>query len=103
MLSAFAAPNRTVIPPAGCRMIATVVQPVYRPFVPTSLSLPSEYDHASHPERITVGRRDLERCLRITIEETMCCGGRITTLARKCMDELDTLACDAEAAKCTEL
>ena len=96
MLSAFAPPStyRTSLPPTGYRMIATVVQPVHRPFVPTSLSLPSEYDHASRPERITIGRMELERCLRVAIEETMCCGGNITTLARKCMEELDRAACD---------
>jgi len=80
-------------------MRATIVPPTYRPFVPTGLVFPSEYDHANHPERITVGRKDLERCLRITIEETMCCGGQITTLARRCMDELDRLAVEDGAEK----
>ena len=60
-----------------------------RAFAPTSLSLPSEYDYASRPERIIVRRRDLERSLRATIEESMCMGGIITTLARRCMEALD--------------
>jgi hypothetical protein len=64
------------------------------PFVPTGLSFPSEYDHENHPESITIKRKDLERCLRTTIEETMCVGGVITTLARKCMTELDKVADD---------
>jgi hypothetical protein len=60
--------------------------------VPTGLSCPSEYDHDSHPDTITIKRRDLERCLRTTIEETMAWGGMITTLARDCMQEMDKLA-----------
>ena len=59
------------------------------PFEATNLSFPSEYDHARRPELITIKRTDLERCIRITIEETMCDGGMITTLSRDCMEALD--------------
>lgn len=65
-------------------------------FVPTGLSFPSEYDHAKHPESITIRRKDLERCLRSTIEESMCWGGVVTTLARNCMQDMDLLAEDAQ-------
>jgi hypothetical protein len=81
-------------------MLSTVVQypPLPGPdgrFVPTGLYFNSEYDHANHPEEITLKRKDLERCLRTTIEESMCWGGTITTLARNCMVDMDRLACDA--------
>lgn len=61
-------------------------------FVPTSLSFNSEYDHANHPEEITIKRKELERCIRTTIEQTTCWGGAITTLARECMEEMDRCA-----------
>lgn len=61
-------------------------------FVPTGLSCPSAYDHASQPETITIKRRELERCLRTTLEETICWGGMITTLARNCMMDMDRVA-----------
>jgi len=82
-------------------MLSTIVHypPLPGPdgrFVPTGLSFRSEYDHVNHPETITVKRTDLERYLRTAIEETMCWGGAITTIARKYMEELDRVACDAE-------
>ena len=60
-----------------------------KPFEATNLSIPSEYDHANRPELITIKRKDLEQCIRTTIEETMCDGGMITTLSRDCMEALD--------------
>jgi hypothetical protein len=85
-------------------MLSTIVQ--YPPpsgpdgrFVPTGLSFCSEYDHAGHPEEITIKRKDLERCLRTAIEETMCWGGTITTIASKYMQDMDRLACDAHGAE----
>ena len=51
-------------------------------------SFPSEYDHASHPEFITVSRRALERC----ICDTMVDGGDVKTQARDCMRALDAAA-----------
>ena len=57
-----------------------------------SQSFPSEYDHASHPEFITVSRRALERCICDTIEEVMVDGGHVTSLARDCMHALDAAA-----------
>ena len=79
-------------------MIATVVPQPLRPFAPTSLSLPSEYDHAGRPDRVTIRRKDLEQCLRATIEETMCLGGIITTLACGCMEAVDKKAMDEDEA-----
>jgi hypothetical protein len=52
----------------------------------------SEYDHASHPECITITRRALERCICNTIEKVMLDGGNITTIARDCMHALDAAA-----------
>jgi hypothetical protein len=82
-------------------MVATVVQHgsgarLMQPFVPTNLSIPSEYDHAGHSELITVRRRDLERCIRTTIEETIRMGGQITALARACMEALDKEAVEVD-------
>jgi hypothetical protein len=80
------------IPPTSAPLgvvVASIVPHRPQAFAPTSLSLPSEYDYAGRPERIVVRRRDLERSLRATIEESMCMGGRITTLARSCMEALD--------------
>jgi hypothetical protein len=37
-------------------------------------------------------RTDLERCIRTTIEETMCNGGMIVKLSRRCMEALDCVA-----------
>jgi hypothetical protein len=86
------------------RMLSTIVSypPAPGPdgrFVPTGLSFRSEYDHAGHPEEITIKRKDLERCLRTAIEETMCWGGTITTIANKYMQDMDRLACDARGAE----
>ena len=61
-------------------------------FVPTGLSCRSEYDHTNHPEEITIRRRDLEHCLRTAIEESMCWGGAVTTIACKYMHDMDRLA-----------
>jgi hypothetical protein len=61
-------------------------------FVPTGLSFHSEYDHANHPEVITIKRKDLELCLRTAIEESMCWGGAVTTIACKYMQDMDRLA-----------
>ena len=63
-------------------------------FVPTSLSFRSEYDHANNPKTITIKRKDLERCLRAAIEEAMCWGGAITTIACTYMQDMDALACE---------
>ena len=52
----------------------------------------SEYDHANHPECITVTRRALERCICDTIEEVMVDGGDVKTQARDCMRALDAAA-----------
>ena len=61
-------------------------------FVPSGLSCRSEYDHANHPEEITIKRKDLERCLRTAIEESMLWGGAVTTIACKYMQDMDRLA-----------
>lgn len=52
----------------------------------------SEYDHASHPECITITRRALERCICDTIEKVMLDGGNVTTIACDCMHALDAAA-----------
>ena len=94
------------IPPAASAPPSGVVVASYLPqrppngvFAPTSLSLPSEYRYDSRPECITVRRRDLERCLRTTIEQTMCTGGIITALARSCMEALDREEEEAQASR----
>ncbi len=56
---------------------------------PTGPDFTTEYDHANHPECITIKRVDLERCICNVIEEAICDGGNITTLARECMLALD--------------
>ena len=87
-----APPGPASIPPASAPprvVVASIVPQRPQAFAPTSLSLPSEYDYTGRHERIVVRRRDLEQSLRATIEEAMCMGGCITTLARSCMEALD--------------
>jgi hypothetical protein len=61
-------------------------------FVPTNLCCPGIYPFEDHPEYITLKRRDMENCIRATIEETMKEGGCIVELSRDCMLALDSCA-----------
>ena len=55
----------------------------------SNLMYPSLYPFADHPTHITLKRSDLERCIRVTLEEAMEEGGSILELAHDFMAALD--------------
>jgi hypothetical protein len=63
-----------------------------RDMAATNLVFPSLYPYAERDEHITLKRSDLERQIRITLEEAMEEGGVITELSCDCMHALDRCA-----------
>ena len=57
----------------------------------TCLDLPSLYAHDARPEPILIGRRELERCARATLERAMLEGGGIAELSLAFLEAVDAL------------